>query len=138
MGKYLSQTQLIESDVRYMDGWIKIRFRQIEPTMPRITFIEFDGTEHTVEGVVGNSLMRAAIDNNVPGIDADCGGECSCATCHVILNDFDYINLGSLSENEDSMLGLNPETTQTSRLSCQITVTEELDGIRVQIPEFQF
>ena len=82
--------------------------------------------------------MRAALDNNVPGIDADCGGECSCATCHVILSSEDYLVLGTPSEDEEAMLGLNPETSQTSRLSCQIKVTEDLDGIRVQLPEFQF
>ena len=106
--------------------------------MVRITYIEFDGTEHVVDAKLGNSVMKTAIENNVPGIDADCGGECSCATCHVILTIEDYMRLGELSEDEESMLGLNPENTQTSRLSCQIPVTEDLDGIRIQLPEFQF
>ena len=105
---------------------------------PVITFVEHDGTEHVVTPVVGRSLMRAAMDNDVPGIDADCGGECSCATCHVILTQDWYIMLEEPSSNEEAMLGLNPEITPTSRLSCQIEVTEDLDGIRVQLPEFQF
>ena len=106
--------------------------------MTQITFIEFDGTEHSVNAEIGRSLMRAAIDNGVPGIDADCGGECSCATCHVILTAEDYTTLGTPREDEEAMLGLNPETTQTSRLSCQIKVTEQLNGMRVQLPEYQF
>ena len=82
--------------------------------------------------------MRNAMDNDVPGIDADCGGECSCATCHVILTDEWYFRLGEPSSDEEAMLGMNPEITPTSRLSCQIEVSEELDGIRVELPEFQF
>ena len=106
--------------------------------MPQITFIEHDGTEHKINPNSGNSLMRAAVDNLVPGIDADCGGECSCATCHVILTEAWFDKLGEPSENEEMMLSLNPEKCPTSRLSCQIKVTDELDGIRVQLPEFQF
>lgn len=106
--------------------------------MPSITYVEFDGTEHTVDATVGISLMRNALNNNVPGIDADCGGECSCATCHVILSDDWYNSLNTPSEDEEAMLGLNPEITQTSRLSCQIDVTDEMDGMRVELPEFQF
>ncbi len=107
-------------------------------SMPQITFIEHDGTEHTINPNAGNSLMRVAVDNLVPGIDADCGGECSCATCHVILTEEWFDKLGEPSENEEAMLSLNPEKHSTSRLSCQIKVTDELDGIRVQLPEFQF
>ena len=106
--------------------------------MVEITLIEFDGTEHTVSVEEGISVMKAAIENGIPGIDADCGGECSCATCHVILTNEDYANLGSPSEEEEAMLGLNPEITQTSRLSCQIKATSEINGIRIQMPEFQF
>lgn len=106
--------------------------------MTTITYIEFDGTEHHVEGQAGVSLMQTALDNGVPGIDADCGGECSCATCHIILDAETYNSLGPPGEDEEAMLGLNPETTQTSRLSCQIPITEELNGVRIQLPEFQF
>ncbi len=106
--------------------------------MPRITYVEFDGTPHEVTAEIGISLMLNAINNNVPGIDADCGGECSCATCHIILSDEWFDKLHEPSENEDAMLGLNPERTDTSRLSCQIPVTEDMDGLVVTLPEFQF
>ena len=106
--------------------------------MPKITFVEFNGTEHIVETEIGNSLMLAAIDNLVPGIDADCGGECSCATCHVIVDDAWIGQTGSTSEGEESMLDMNPDRQDNSRLSCQIKVTDELAGLVVQLPEFQY
>ena len=106
--------------------------------MPKITFVEHDGTEHVVEPGTGESLMRAAVDNGVPGIDADCGGECSCATCHVMLPDHWFEKLGAPLDREEEMLDMNPERHSTSRLSCQIPVTEELEGIVVNLPEFQF
>jgi len=105
--------------------------------MPKITFIEHDGTEHTVDGEVGLSVMRAAIDNLVPGIDADCGGECSCATCHVYVDPGWMDTVGQPEDREESMLDLNPERESNSRLSCQIPVREELDGLVVKVPEFQ-
>jgi 2Fe-2S ferredoxin len=105
--------------------------------MPKITFIEHDGTEHTVDGEVGLSVMRAAIDNLVPGIDADCGGECSCATCHVYVDPDWMDTVGQPEDREESMLDLNPEREANSRLSCQIPVREELDGLVVKVPEFQ-
>lgn len=105
--------------------------------MPRITFIGHDGTEHTVDGEVGLSVMRAAIDNLVPGIDADCGGECSCATCHVYVDPGWMGKVGQPGDREESMLDLNPEREPNSRLSCQIPVTEALDGLVVKVPEFQ-
>ena len=74
----------------------------------------------------------------VPGIDADCGGECSCATCHVIVDQAWIGAVGGPSEQEESMLDLNPDREENSRLSCQIKVTEALDGLVVQIPEFQY
>jgi 2Fe-2S ferredoxin len=105
--------------------------------MPKITFVEHDGTEHTVDGEIGLSVMRAAIDNLVPGIDADCGGECSCATCHVYVNPAWMAKVGRPGEREESMLDLNPERESNSRLSCQIPVSEDLDGLVVTVPEFQ-
>ena len=106
--------------------------------MVQITYVEHDGTEHVVDSQTGVSLMQAAIDNLVPGIDADCGGECSCATCHVMVNENWLEKVGPPGEMEESMLDLNPERQEYSRLSCQVEVSEELDGLRVTMPEFQF
>ena len=106
--------------------------------MVQITYVEHDGTEHVVDSQTGVSLMQAAIDNLVPGIDADCGGECSCATCHVMVNENWLEKVGPPGEMEESMLDLNPERQENSRLSCQVEVSEELDGLRVSMPELQF
>lgn len=105
--------------------------------MTKVTFIEANGTEHEVEARNERSLMQAAVQNGLPGIDADCGGQCLCATCHVILDDEWYAKLGAPSDDEEEMLSPTPERTATSRLSCQIQVTGELEGIRIQLPEFQ-
>lgn len=105
--------------------------------MPSITYVEFGGEKHHIEAANGTSVMRVAIDNGVPGIDADCGGECSCATCHVIVTDQWMDLVGPPNENEEAMLDLNPEREANSRLSCQIEVTDALDGLVVQLPEFQ-
>ncbi|HWS73528.1 MAG TPA: 2Fe-2S iron-sulfur cluster-binding protein [Quisquiliibacterium sp.] len=105
--------------------------------MPRITFIEHDGTAHQVEATSGNSLMRAAVDNGVPGIDADCGGQCACATCHVYVEPEWLGRTGDRSTMEQSMLGFAAVTQDNSRLSCQITVTDALDGLVVRMPEGQ-
>ena len=106
--------------------------------MPQVKFIEFNGTEHVVDGNNGESIMVAATSNLVPGIDADCGGECSCATCHVLIGADWQAKLNSRTEQEVSMLDLNPDSTDESRLSCQIPMTDELDGITVRLPEFQY
>jgi len=105
--------------------------------MPKITFITHDGTEHEVDADNGASVMNAAIDNLVPGIDADCGGECSCATCHVYVNEDWMAVVGNPADREEEMLDLNPERESNSRLSCQIPVRDELDGLVVRVPEFQ-
>lgn len=106
--------------------------------MVNILFIEHDGGEHTVEVSPGNSLMQAAVSNGVPGIDADCGGSCSCATCHVYVEQQWLNKTGDLSPTEDAMLSLSSDRKENSRLSCQIQVTEDLDGLVVTMPEFQF
>lgn len=106
--------------------------------MPKITFIQFDGTKTYIDAEIGSTVMNTALDNLVPGIDADCGGECSCATCHVIVSESDMKKVGQPSEAEESMLDLNPDRTRYSRLSCQIKVTEDLDGLVVNLPEFQY
>lgn len=106
--------------------------------MPRITYVEFDGTEHAIEVEDGLSVMEGAVRNGVPGIDADCGGACACATCHVHLPPEWFAKIGGpASENEEDMLDLAPERDQYSRLSCQIHVTPELDGLIVRMPESQ-
>ena len=105
--------------------------------MPTINYVEFGGEKHILEVANGVSVMRGAIDNGVPGIDADCGGECSCATCHVIIADEWKDIVGPPGEDEESMLDLNPEREANSRLSCQIEVTDALDGLVVNLPEFQ-
>lgn len=105
--------------------------------MGNITFIEHDGTQHTVDIEAGKSLMQIAIDYGVPGIDADCGGECACGTCHVIL-DQQWTNMtNSAQADELQMLDLTPEKTDTSRLSCQIQVSAAMHGMVVHLPEFQ-
>ncbi|MBU6271461.1 MAG: 2Fe-2S iron-sulfur cluster binding domain-containing protein [Betaproteobacteria bacterium] len=105
--------------------------------MPKVTFIEHNGTPHTVEAVAGQSLMRAAVDNGVPGIDADCGGECACATCHVYVEAAWLARTGERSEMEQSMLSFAAVTQDNSRLSCQVQITPELDGLVVSLPEGQ-
>jgi len=106
--------------------------------MPQVKFIEFNGTEHSVEANNGESIMVAATGNLVPGIDADCGGECSCATCHVLIGSEWRAKLEACSDQEESMLDLNPDRTEESRLSCQIEMSDDLDGIIVNLPEFQY
>ncbi len=106
--------------------------------MPTITFIEHDGTEHRVDAEIGLSVMRAAIDHLVPGIDADCGGECSCATCHVIVPETWVGAIGDPHGREEEMLDMNPDRHEHSRLACQIDVVDGLDGLVVHMPEFQF
>ncbi|MCH1556331.1 MAG: 2Fe-2S iron-sulfur cluster-binding protein [Pseudomonadales bacterium] len=106
--------------------------------MPSVKFIEHNGKEHVVEGDNGDSLMVIATSNLVPGIDADCGGECSCATCHVLVDDAWMTKLAPISETEESMLDLNPDREPNSRLSCQIPLSDDLDGIVVNLPEFQY
>jgi 2Fe-2S ferredoxin len=105
--------------------------------MPKVTFITHDGAEHVVDAQEGMSLMNAAIDNLVSGIDADCGGECSCATCHVYVNEEWMPKVGTPGHREEEMLDLNPERESNSRLSCQVAVTDDLDGLVVRVPEFQ-
>src|ERR1700722_11497900 len=107
--------------------------------MPKVTYVEFNGTEHQVDVPVGTSLMRGAVDNNVPGIDADCGGECACATCHVYINApwLAFVGLPAPGSQEASMLSFAAVTQPDSRLSCQIQVTEALDGLVLRMPEGQ-
>lgn len=105
--------------------------------MVSITYIEHDGTEHTVEAEPGMTVMETAVKNGIPGIDADCGGACACATCHVFVDPkFENVT-GKPSAMEESMLDFASERNESSRLSCQITIDDRLDGLRVTMPEFQ-
>ena len=105
--------------------------------MPRITYIEFNGTEHMVDGDGGDSVMETAVKNEVPGIDADCGGGCACATCHVYVDEAWLAQMGERSPMEVSMLNLAEGVADNSRLSCQISLNESLDGLVVRMPESQ-
>ncbi len=105
--------------------------------MPKITYIEHSGQEHTVDGENGVSVMEAAVKNMVPGIDADCGGACACATCHVYVDEAWLDKVGKPEAMEESMLDFAAEPKSNSRLSCQISISDELDGLVVRLPEFQ-
>ena len=105
--------------------------------MTKITYIEFDGKEHPVEVRNGLTVMEGAIKNNVPGIDADCGGACACATCHVYVDEAWREKTGTASAMEESMLDFAQNVQPNSRLSCQIKVTDALDGLIVRMPEEQ-
>jgi 2Fe-2S ferredoxin len=107
--------------------------------MPKVTYVEFNGTAHEVDVPAGTSVMRGAVDNNVPGIDADCGGECACATCHVYVDAawLEKIGLPAPGSQEASMLSFAAVAQSDSRLTCQITMTEDLDGLLVRMPEGQ-
>jgi 2Fe-2S ferredoxin len=122
-----------------LDQFTEIRLiKNQESQMAKIKFVQHDGTEIEVDAEIGASIMNAAVDNGVAGIDADCGGECSCATCHVIIDPAWAGKLGAISDQESSMLDLNPDREERSRLSCQLPMTEALDGMVVNLPEFQY
>ena len=105
--------------------------------MTVITFIQHDGAESMVDGDVGLSLMETALKHNVPGIDADCGGGMACATCHVYVKDEWLDKLPIKEDGEEDMLDMAFEPKKNSRLSCQIIVSDELDGLIVNIPSKQ-
>ena len=106
--------------------------------MAKSKYIEFDGKEHEIEVSTGLTVMEGAIKNKIPGSDADCGGACACATCHVYVAD-EWINkLPNKDDSEEDMLDFAFEVKESSRLSCQITVSDELEGLVVKMPEKQF
>ncbi|HEV2570691.1 2Fe-2S iron-sulfur cluster-binding protein [Methylocella sp. CPCC 101449] len=105
--------------------------------MPKITFIDANGTSRTVEADVGSTVMETAIRNNVPGIDAECGGACACATCHVYVDEAWVEKLPKASSIEEDMLDFAYDVRPGSRLSCQIKVSNEIDGLTVTTPEQQ-
>jgi 2Fe-2S ferredoxin len=105
--------------------------------MVKMTYVEADGTEHDVDVPVGLSVMEGALNNGVPGIDADCGGACSCATCHVHV-DADWIDrVGPPSADERDMLEFAVDVADNSRLSCQIGMRASLEGLIVHLPVSQ-
>lgn len=106
--------------------------------MPTIKFIEHDGTEHIVEEDVGRSLMQAAVDHCVPGIVADCGGSCSCGTCHCFVDEVWLAHVPLPQDNEKSLIEGLLDIELGSRLCCQINITPELDGMVVRLPKSQF
>ena len=105
--------------------------------MAKITYIEHSGKPHTIEVENGLTVMEGAVQNNIPRIDADCGGGMACATCHVYVKEdwFDIVN--KKNEGEDDMLDQAFEPKKNSRLSCQITVSDEIDGLIVHLPTKQ-
>src|SRR5580698_7813693 len=105
--------------------------------MPKVTFKAFDGKITTVEVPAGTSLMRAATDNRVDGIDGDCGGNCACATCHVYVDPAWIARTGNRTHTEEDMLNLVSELRDNSRLACQIILEDDLDGLVVALPESQ-
>ena len=105
--------------------------------MPKITFIDARGESRTVEGETGSTVMEVAIRNGVPGIGAECGGACACATCHVYVDEAWTAKTGAPESMEEDMLDFAFEVKPTSRLSCQIKVSAELDGLVVHTPERQ-
>ena len=105
--------------------------------MAKITYIETNGKEHVIEVAEGMSVMEGAVKHGIPGIDADCGGACACATCHVYVDEAWREKTGSPSPMEEDMLDFGFDVRPNSRLSCQIKVTDELDGLVVSTPERQ-
>ena len=105
--------------------------------MPKITYIEYNGKSHEIEVSNELSVMEGALQNNIPGIDADCGGSCACATCHVYVDEKWFDKLPKKESAEEDMLDMAYEPKKNSRLSCQITVEDSLDGLVVKMPSKQ-
>jgi 2Fe-2S ferredoxin len=105
--------------------------------MPNITYIDHQGSARTVEGELGSTVMETAIKNAIPGIEAECGGACACATCHVYIEGAWCETVGEPSPMEQDMLDFGYDVRPNSRLSCQIKVVAELDGLIVRTPERQ-
>lgn len=106
--------------------------------MPKIVFIDADGSESAVDAKAGISIMENAIANNIDGIEAECGGSCMCATCHCFIEHELAAKIPAMESDEDEMLGFTAEERRdSSRLSCQVTMTDELDGIVIHLPAEQ-
>ena len=105
--------------------------------MPKITYITHDNQNYTIDVQNGLTVMEGAVQNDIPGIDADCGGGMACATCHVYVKDEWFDKINKKNEGEDDMLDQAFEPKKNSRLSCQITVSDEIDGLVVDLPSKQ-
>ena len=105
--------------------------------MPKITYIEQSGKSHQIEVANGLTVMEGAIQNNISGIDADCGGSCACATCHVYVDEKWFNKLPKKESAEEDMLDMAFQPEKFSRLSCQLTVTDEFNGLVVKMPSKQ-
>ena len=105
--------------------------------MVKVVFRSHDGEVREVEGQLANSVMETAVANDVPGIDANCGGSCACATCHVIVDPDWFARVGPPNYVEETMLEFVADRAATSRLACQIELTPELDGLKVATPKEQ-
>ena len=105
--------------------------------MTKIVYIEHSGKSHSINVQNGLTVMEGAIQNNIPGIDADCGGSMACATCHVYVKEEWFDKLPKKEDGEEDMLDMALEPNKFSRLSCQLTVTDEFDGLIVQLPSKQ-
>ena len=105
--------------------------------MPKITYIESNGSSHTKEVAKGLSVMEGAVQNDIPGIDADCGGSMACATCHVYVEEKWLDKIPKAEEAEVDMIDMAFEPKKNSRLSCQLIISDELDGLKVTTPEKQ-
>ena len=111
--------------------------RLAETPMPKITYIEHDGSQHTVDAEIGSTVMETALRNDIASIVAECGGSCTCATCLVHVDEKWFPVVGPPSAEEEEQLDAAFEVKSTSRLSCQIKVTEALDGLIVRTPAYQ-
>jgi 2Fe-2S ferredoxin len=105
--------------------------------MAKVTYIENSGNSHTIEIANGLSVMEGAVQNDIPGIDADCGGGMACATCHVYVKEEWLDKLSKKEDGEEDMLDMAFEPKKNSRLSCQLIVTDDLNGLVVNIPTKQ-
>jgi|TARA_B100002052_G_scaffold276845_1_gene281853 2Fe-2S ferredoxin len=105
--------------------------------MPKVKYIENNGQSHTIEVPKGLTVMEGAVQNNIPGIDADCGGGMACATCHVYVKEEWFDKINPKTEGEDDMIDQAHQPNKFSRLSCQISVSDEIDGLVVNLPEKQ-
>ncbi len=106
--------------------------------MAELTYVEANGTEHHIDAEPGTSVMQAAINNLIPGIEGDCGGLCACGTCHVYVPEEWRDRCGDRSELEDAILAFAFDVRDESRLACQIDVDDQLDGLVVHLPERQY